>query len=158
MKHLAVAGIFLALASSGVSAQVNAGEQKSDSNLPFAVTQVRQVEGTMQARETELTIRSRELERLTQRHQQEENELRQKASQVLEMQTRLTADRQALREREEKQVQLEQAREGERRRHLRAVEGREPLLGTERERRQSLLRQALRRRQELTVTVHATEA
>jgi glucose/arabinose dehydrogenase/cytochrome c551/c552 len=40
MKHLAIAGLFLAMASSGVSAQVNAGEQKSDSNLPFTITQV----------------------------------------------------------------------------------------------------------------------
>jgi glucose/arabinose dehydrogenase len=40
MKCLAVAGIFLALGSSGASAQVNAGEQKSDPNLPFTVTQV----------------------------------------------------------------------------------------------------------------------
>jgi len=40
MRHLAVAGLFLALASSGASAQVNAGEQKSDPNLPFNVTQV----------------------------------------------------------------------------------------------------------------------
>jgi glucose/arabinose dehydrogenase len=40
MKHFAIAGLFLAMASSGVSAQVNAGEQKSDSNLPFTVTQI----------------------------------------------------------------------------------------------------------------------
>ena len=40
MKHLAIAGLFLAMASSGVSAQVNAGEQKSDPNLPFTVTQI----------------------------------------------------------------------------------------------------------------------
>jgi glucose/arabinose dehydrogenase len=40
MKHLAIAGLFLALASSGASAQVNAGEQKSDPNLPFTVTQI----------------------------------------------------------------------------------------------------------------------
>ena len=40
MKHLAIAGLLLAMASSGASAQVNAGEQKSDSNLPFTVTQV----------------------------------------------------------------------------------------------------------------------
>jgi len=39
MKHLVIAGLFLAMASSGVSAQVNAGEQKSDLNLPFTVTQ-----------------------------------------------------------------------------------------------------------------------
>ena len=40
MKYLAVAGLFLFIASSGASAQVNAGEQKSDPNLPFTVTQV----------------------------------------------------------------------------------------------------------------------
>ena len=40
MKHLAIAGLFLTMASSGASAQVNAGEQKSDTNLPFTVTQV----------------------------------------------------------------------------------------------------------------------
>jgi glucose/arabinose dehydrogenase len=40
MKHLAIAGLFLAMAASGASAQVNAGEQKSDSNLPFNMAQV----------------------------------------------------------------------------------------------------------------------
>jgi glucose/arabinose dehydrogenase/cytochrome c551/c552 len=40
MKHLAIAGLFLALASSSASAQVNAGEQISDPNLPFTVTQI----------------------------------------------------------------------------------------------------------------------
>jgi aldose sugar dehydrogenase len=40
LKHLAIAGLFLAMASSGASAQVNAGEQKSDPNLPFTVTQI----------------------------------------------------------------------------------------------------------------------
>ncbi|HEY2861271.1 MAG TPA: PQQ-dependent sugar dehydrogenase [Terracidiphilus sp.] len=40
MKHLAIAGLFLAMASSGISAQINAGEQKSDPNLPFTMTQV----------------------------------------------------------------------------------------------------------------------
>ncbi len=40
MKHLAIAGLSLAMASSGVAAQVNAGEQKSDTNLPFTMTQV----------------------------------------------------------------------------------------------------------------------
>ncbi len=40
MKHLAIAGLFLAMAASGASAQVNAGEQKSDTNLPFTVTQI----------------------------------------------------------------------------------------------------------------------
>ena len=40
MKYLAIAGLFLAMVSSGASAQVNAGEQPSDPNLPFTVTQV----------------------------------------------------------------------------------------------------------------------
>jgi glucose/arabinose dehydrogenase/cytochrome c551/c552 len=40
MKHLAIAGLFLALASNGAAAQINAGEQKSDPNLPFTVTQI----------------------------------------------------------------------------------------------------------------------
>jgi len=40
MKHLAIAGLLLAMASSNASAQVNAGEQKSDPNLPFTVTQI----------------------------------------------------------------------------------------------------------------------
>src|ERR1019366_8026021 len=40
MKHLAIAGLFLALASSSASAQVNAGEQKSDPTLPFNMEQV----------------------------------------------------------------------------------------------------------------------
>ena len=40
MKYLAIAGLFLAMSSSGASAQTNAGEQKSDPNLPFTVTQI----------------------------------------------------------------------------------------------------------------------
>ena len=40
MKHLVIAGLFLSMASSSVSSQVNAGEQKPDPNLPFNVTQV----------------------------------------------------------------------------------------------------------------------
>lgn len=40
MKHLAIVGLFLAMASSSALAQVNAGEQKSDPNLPFTVTKV----------------------------------------------------------------------------------------------------------------------
>jgi glucose/arabinose dehydrogenase len=40
MKHVAIAGLFLAVSASSVYAQVNAGEQKSDSNLPFTVTKV----------------------------------------------------------------------------------------------------------------------
>lgn len=40
MKHVAIAGLFLAITSSSASAQINAGEQKSDPNLPFTVTQI----------------------------------------------------------------------------------------------------------------------
>jgi glucose/arabinose dehydrogenase/cytochrome c551/c552 len=40
MKYLVIAGLFLAIASNGASAQVNAGKQKSDPNLPFTVTQI----------------------------------------------------------------------------------------------------------------------
>ncbi|ADW69131.1 PQQ-dependent sugar dehydrogenase [Granulicella tundricola] len=40
MKHLALAGLFLTMVSTSASAQVNAGDQKSDSVLPFTVTQV----------------------------------------------------------------------------------------------------------------------
>ena len=40
MKHLGIATLLVAMASSGALAQVNAGKQKSDSNLPFTMTQV----------------------------------------------------------------------------------------------------------------------
>ncbi len=40
MKQLVIAGLFLAMASSSALAQINAGEQKSDPNLPFTVTQI----------------------------------------------------------------------------------------------------------------------
>jgi len=40
MKHFAAAGLFLAMVSSGVWAQVNAGGQKSDPKLPFTMTEV----------------------------------------------------------------------------------------------------------------------
>jgi glucose/arabinose dehydrogenase len=40
MKHLAIAGLFLAIAASGASAQINAGEQKPESGLPFNMVQV----------------------------------------------------------------------------------------------------------------------
>ena len=40
MKRLAIAGLFLALMAAQVNAQINAGEQKSDPNLPFNVAQV----------------------------------------------------------------------------------------------------------------------
>jgi len=40
MKHLVTAGLFLAMGTTGVYAQVNAGDQKSDPNLPFNVNQV----------------------------------------------------------------------------------------------------------------------
>ena len=40
MKNFAIAGLFLAVAASGASAQINAGEQKPESSLPFNITQV----------------------------------------------------------------------------------------------------------------------
>src|SRR3954471_5641648 len=40
MKHWVIAGLFFAVGVTGVSAQVNAGDQKSDPNLPFSVNQV----------------------------------------------------------------------------------------------------------------------
>ncbi len=40
MKRLGIAGLFLAMAVGDVSAQVNAGEQKSETNLPFTMVQV----------------------------------------------------------------------------------------------------------------------
>lgn len=40
MRYLVIAGLSLALAAKGASAQINAGEQKSDPNLPFNVTTV----------------------------------------------------------------------------------------------------------------------
>jgi glucose/arabinose dehydrogenase len=40
MKHIAIAGLCIAMAASGASAQVNAGEQKSDPNLPFNMEKV----------------------------------------------------------------------------------------------------------------------
>lgn len=40
MKHLAIAGLVLAMAASGASAQVNAGEQKPEASLPFNITEV----------------------------------------------------------------------------------------------------------------------
>ena len=40
MKRLVTAGLFLALAATQVNAQINAGEQKPDPNLPFKLVQV----------------------------------------------------------------------------------------------------------------------
>jgi len=40
MKQLAIAALCLAMVSSATSAQVNAGEQKPDPNLPFTATQI----------------------------------------------------------------------------------------------------------------------
>ena len=40
MKRFVIAGLFLLLAATQISAQTNAGEQKSDPSLPFNVTQV----------------------------------------------------------------------------------------------------------------------
>jgi glucose/arabinose dehydrogenase/cytochrome c551/c552 len=40
MKHMIIAGLFLTMTATAASAQVNFGEQKSDSNLPFKVTRI----------------------------------------------------------------------------------------------------------------------
>src|SRR6201996_5740539 len=40
MKHLAIAGLLLAMAANGASAQINAGEQKPEPSLPFNAVQV----------------------------------------------------------------------------------------------------------------------
>jgi glucose/arabinose dehydrogenase len=40
MKQLAIAGVFLALAATQSSAQINAGDQKPEASLPFTMTQV----------------------------------------------------------------------------------------------------------------------
>jgi aldose sugar dehydrogenase len=40
MKNFAIAGLFLAFAASGASAQINAGEQKPEPSLPFNMVQV----------------------------------------------------------------------------------------------------------------------
>ncbi len=40
MKHLAIAGLFLAMAAGGASAQINAGEQKPEPALPFNMVKV----------------------------------------------------------------------------------------------------------------------
>jgi aldose sugar dehydrogenase len=40
MKHLAIAGLFLAMAASGAAAQINAGEQKPEPTLPFNMVKV----------------------------------------------------------------------------------------------------------------------
>src|SRR6202021_3817003 len=40
MKHLAIAGLFLAMTASGASAQINAGAQKPEPSLPFNMVQV----------------------------------------------------------------------------------------------------------------------
>jgi len=40
MKHLATAGLLLAMAASGASAQINAGDQKPEPSLPFNMAQV----------------------------------------------------------------------------------------------------------------------
>src|SRR5947209_3841505 len=40
MKQLMIAGAFLALAATGVSAQINAGEQKPEATMPITMTQV----------------------------------------------------------------------------------------------------------------------
>ena len=78
--------------------------------LEAAVGQVREVEKSLRVKETELETRARELEQLSQQQRQEADELGVKAKQILELQERLAEDRRALREREEKQAPLEQAR------------------------------------------------
>jgi glucose/arabinose dehydrogenase len=40
MKHIAIAGLFLAMAAGGASAQINAGQQKPEPSLPFNMAQV----------------------------------------------------------------------------------------------------------------------
>ncbi len=40
MKHIAIAGLFIAMAATTASAQVNAGEQKPEATLPFNMVQV----------------------------------------------------------------------------------------------------------------------
>src|SRR6478735_8646209 len=40
MKHLVIAGLFLALATTYAEAQINAGEQSPEATLPFDMTQV----------------------------------------------------------------------------------------------------------------------
>jgi glucose/arabinose dehydrogenase len=40
MKHLAIAGLCLGMAASSASAQINAGEQKPEPNMPFDMVQV----------------------------------------------------------------------------------------------------------------------
>ena len=40
MKQIVIAGVFLALAATQVKAQINAGEQKPEADVPFTLTQV----------------------------------------------------------------------------------------------------------------------
>src|SRR5580704_1415045 len=40
MKHLGIAGLFLALAATQAGAQINAGEQKPEPSIPFNMVQV----------------------------------------------------------------------------------------------------------------------
>jgi len=40
MKHLAIAGLAFAIVSSTASAQINAGEQQPEPNLPFNITEI----------------------------------------------------------------------------------------------------------------------
>ena len=84
-------------------------EQRQDA-LEAAVGQVREVEKSLRVKETELESRARELEQLGQQQRLEADELGIKAKQILEMQDRLAEDRRALKEREDKQTPLEQAR------------------------------------------------
>jgi chromosome segregation ATPase len=78
--------------------------------LEAAVAQVREIERSLSTKEADLDARSHELELQAQQQRQEADELGVKAKQVLEMQDRLGEDRRVLKEREEKQAPLEQAR------------------------------------------------
>jgi chromosome segregation ATPase len=78
--------------------------------LEAAVTQVRDIERSLSTKEAALDARTRELEQLAHQQRQEADELGTKAKQILEMQERLAEERRTLRDREEKQAPLEQAR------------------------------------------------
>jgi chromosome segregation ATPase len=79
--------------------------------LADAVAQLRQVDESLAVREQEWKRRSTEVEAALARQTEEAARLRTQSDQVLEMQKRLAADREALREREAALVQNEQVRE-----------------------------------------------
>jgi chromosome segregation ATPase len=78
--------------------------------LEAAVAQVREVEKSLRSREADIQARAAELEQLGQQQRQEADELGTRAKEILDTQERLAEERRALREREEKQTPLEQAR------------------------------------------------